>query len=113
MHELSVVNSLIDLCEKNAKANNAKKIIKAEVKIGRLSGIEPHFLKITFDTFKIKTLCEDAELVVIIQDVVIKCLSCGGENILENNEFVCKTCGDNDVRVIDGEDMLLMRLEME
>ncbi|MDR0762119.1 MAG: hydrogenase maturation nickel metallochaperone HypA, partial [Campylobacteraceae bacterium] len=96
-----------------AEANNAKKIIKVEVKIGRLSGIEPHFLKLTFDTFKAKTLCENAELIVNIQDVIIKCLSCGAKHALENNEFICKTCGGNDVRAEEGEDMLLMRLEME
>ncbi|MDR2080381.1 MAG: hydrogenase maturation nickel metallochaperone HypA [Campylobacteraceae bacterium] len=112
MHELSVVNSLIELCEKNAKANNAEKITKVEVKIGKLSGIEPHFLKLTFDTFKNKTLCNDAELVMNVQKVVVKCLSCGNEQTLENNEFICKACG-GEVRVIDGEDMLLMRLEME
>ncbi|MDR2099614.1 MAG: hydrogenase maturation nickel metallochaperone HypA [Campylobacteraceae bacterium] len=113
MHELSVVNSLIGLCEENAKANRAQKITKVEVKIGKLSGIEPHFLKLTFDTFKSKTVCEEAELVMDIQKVIVKCLSCGAENILENNEFICKACGGNDIRVIDGGEMLLMRLEME
>ncbi|MDR1008584.1 MAG: hydrogenase maturation nickel metallochaperone HypA [Campylobacteraceae bacterium] len=113
MHELSVVNSLIELCEKNAKINNAKKVVKVEVKIGKLSGIEPHFLKLTFDTFKEKTICEDSELVVNIQEVIAKCRSCGNENTITNNEFTCKHCGDNNVEVIDGEDMLLMRLEME
>ncbi|MDR2790050.1 MAG: hydrogenase maturation nickel metallochaperone HypA [Campylobacteraceae bacterium] len=112
MHELSVVNSLIELCEKNAKANNAEKITKVEVKIGKLSGIEPHFLKLTFDTFKDKTVCENAELVMDIQNVVVKCLSCGDERAIENNEFICKACG-GEVKVIDGEEMILMRLEME
>jgi hydrogenase nickel incorporation protein HypA/HybF len=104
---------LIELCEKNAKANNAQKILKVDVKIGKLSGIEPHFLKLTFDTFKAKTVCDGAELAINIQNVVIKCLSCGAKSELSNNEFICKNCGGNDVKVEDGEDMLLMRLEME
>ncbi|MDR1461295.1 MAG: hydrogenase maturation nickel metallochaperone HypA [Campylobacteraceae bacterium] len=113
MHELSVVNSLIELCEKNAKTNGAEKVVKVEVKIGKLSGIEPHFLKLTFDTFKEKTVCEDSELIVNIQDVIIKCRSCNSESKLTNNEFICGHCGGNDVEVTDGEEMLLMRLEME
>ncbi|MDR1976731.1 MAG: hydrogenase maturation nickel metallochaperone HypA [Campylobacteraceae bacterium] len=113
MHELSVVNSLIELCEQNAKANDAQKVIKVEVKIGKLSGIEPHFLQLTFDTFKEKTICENAKLLVNIQEVIIECLSCGFQGTLKNNEFICEKCGGNDVRVVDGEDMVLMRLEME
>ncbi|MDR3346021.1 MAG: hydrogenase maturation nickel metallochaperone HypA [Campylobacteraceae bacterium] len=113
MHELSVVNSLLSLCEDNAKANNAKKITKVEVKIGKLSGIEPHFLKLTFDTFKEKTICEGSELVMNIQDIIIKCLACGAQSTLTRNEFICPQCGENDVEIVDGEEMLLMRLEME
>ncbi|MDR0408521.1 MAG: hydrogenase maturation nickel metallochaperone HypA [Campylobacteraceae bacterium] len=113
MHELSVVNSLIELCEKNAKTNSAKKIVKVEVKIGKLSGIEPHFLKLTFDTFKEKTICDGSELIINIQEVMIKCRSCKVESKVSNNEFICKHCNSNDIEVTDGEDMLLMRLEME
>jgi hydrogenase nickel incorporation protein HypA/HybF len=113
MHELSIVNSLLSLCEENAKTHNAKKITKVEIKVGRLSGIEPHFLKLTFDTFKEKTICEGAELVMNIQDIIIKCLSCGAEDRLVNNEFICTRCGSNNIKVEEGEDMLLMRLEME
>jgi hydrogenase nickel incorporation protein HypA/HybF len=66
MHEFLVVQSLLNLIEENAKQNNAKSLSKVVVKIGKLSGIEPHLLKIAFDTFKEKTICENAELEMII-----------------------------------------------
>ncbi len=43
MHEYSIVASLIDVCEKEAKKHHAKAIKRLEVSIGRLSGIEIHF----------------------------------------------------------------------
>jgi len=73
MHEFSVVQSLMGLIEENARQNNAKSVSKVVVKIGKMSGIEPHLLKIAFDTFKEKTICENAELEMIIQDIVAKC----------------------------------------
>ncbi len=112
MHEYSIVISLLDLCEKNAKENNATKITKVEVKIGKLSGVEPHLLQISFDTFKEKTICDGAEFCIHVQELVVKCHDCGEESSLKNNVFACPKC-EGEVEVIDGEEMYLMRLEME
>jgi hydrogenase nickel incorporation protein HypA/HybF len=113
MHEYSIVCSLLDLCEENVKSENAKKITKVEVKIGKLSGVEPYLLQSAFDTFKEKTICDGAQFVMHIQDVVIRCHECHQEFTLEHNEFTCPNCKSFDIETIDGEDMYLMRLEME
>jgi hydrogenase nickel incorporation protein HypA/HybF len=113
MHEFSIVNALLDLCEKNAIANNATKITKVEIKIGKLSGVEPCLLQTAFDTFKEETICDGAELVVHVQDLVVYCNICNDEYTLVKNEFECPTCKGTDMSVIDGEEMMLMRLEMD
>ena len=114
MHEYSIVQSLLDVIEENAEKNGATKVSKIVVKIGVLSGVEPHLLEIAFNTFKEKTICEDAELVIINQPIVAKCLECGHQNEYEKNQifFECQKCGGVELDVIDGEDMLLMSLEM-
>lgn len=113
MHEFSIVNALLEMCEKNAKENKAKKITKVEVKIGKLSGVEPHLLETAFDTFKEETVCDGAEFIVHLQEIVVRCQSCQSESTLLENEFVCPKCHSTDLTVIDGEEMYLMRLEME
>ena len=113
MHEFSIVNALLEMCEKNAQANDATKITRVEVKIGKLSGVEPYLLETAFNTFKEKTVCDGAEFVMNVQDVVIQCHTCNTQSTLKKNEFECPTCKGNDVTVIDGEEMMLMRLEME
>ncbi len=113
MHEYSIVQSLLDSCEENASANSATKVTKVVVKIGVMSGVEPHLLKEAFDTFKEKTICEECEFVMNIQKVKIHCNSCEAEEELEKNEYLCPKCESNDLNVIDGEDMFLMQLELE
>lgn len=113
MHEFSIVHSLLDLCEAQAKKHGATKIFKVEIKVGKLSGIEPHLLETAFDTFKEKTICDGAELVMNIQELVMHCRECHHECTLEKNEFYCPKCGSPDIRMIDGEEMYLMHLEME
>lgn len=113
MHEMSIVQALIKQCEEQAQINSAKKILSVDVKIGVLSGVEPHFFKTTFDTFKEQTICDGAKLNMNIQKVVVTCNACNQTSTLDENVFLCPKCQSDDIRVLDGEDMMLMRLEME
>ncbi len=113
MHEMSIVEALIKQCEKIAKDNDAKKVTAVHLKIGILSGIEPHFLESCFDIFKEHTICNEAKLHIDIQKLVITCNDCKTTNTLEQNHFICPKCQSQNLVVNDGEDMMLMRLEME
>ncbi len=113
MHEYSIVQSLLDACEENAKANDASKVSKVVVKIGVMSGVEPDLLQVAFDTFKEKTMCEDAEFIMNIQDIVVKCNTCQKESTLTKLEYCCPACESVDLDILDGEDMYLMQLELD
>lgn len=113
MHEYSIVQSLLDACEEQAVKNDATKITKVVVKIGVMSGVEVELLKTAFDTFKDETICSDAEFVMNIQPVVIKCHTCEKESTLKKLEYCCPECQSVELDILDGEDMFLMSLEME
>jgi hydrogenase nickel incorporation protein HypA/HybF len=113
MHEYSIVQSLLDQCEQNAKDNNATKIIKVVVKIGVMSGVEPDLLQTAFDTFKEGTMCEECEYIQNIQPIIIKCHKCKEKSTLDKNEYCCPKCKSIELDVIDGEELMLMQLELE
>ena len=113
MHEYSIVQALLEQCEHHARANDAQAITKVVVKIGQLSGVEPHLLEVAFDTFKMQTVCARAKLVLNVQPLVIECLSCGRQSTLEEPRYRCPHCESSEVTVQDGEEMYLMSLEME
>ena len=113
MHEYSIVQALLEQCEHYAEENDAEKITKVVVKIGKLSGVEPHLLEVAFETFKEKTVCDGALFVMNIQPLVIRCKICNATSELEDSCYCCPQCESIDVTVIEGEDMLLMSLEMQ
>ena len=113
MHEYSIVQSLLESCEEHAKQNEAKEVTKVVVKIGVLSGVEPDLLKTAFDTFKEQTVCHNADFIMNIQKIMIECHNCNTQSELEKNEFSCPKCQSTDLKVLDGEDMYLMSLEMD
>lgn len=113
MHEYSIVQSLLNSCEEHAKKNSATKVTKVVVKIGVLSGVEPHLLQSAFDTFKQETMCDGAEFVINSQPLVLQCNDCKKEFESKKYEFKCKECESLNVRAIDGEEMYLMSLELD
>ena len=113
MHEYSIVQALLEQCENHAKANNASKVLKVVTKIGKLSGVEPHLLETAFNTFKEKTVCDEAEFVMNIQNLRLYCNVCQKESEQSEIRYLCAHCQSTDVSVLDGEEMYLMTLEME
>jgi hydrogenase nickel incorporation protein HypA/HybF len=113
MHEYSIVQSLIESCGEHAKKNSASKVTKVVVKIGVMSGVEPYLLEEAFNTFKDDTICDNCEFVMNIQKVKIECKSCQVTSELKKNEYKCPNCEGVDIKIIDGEEMFLMQLEME
>ncbi len=112
MHEYSIVQALINQCEEIARDNSVTKISKVTCKIGVMSGIEVHLLKIAFDTFKEGTLCENAKLVINEQKLKLECLDCKEVFEVDEVRYYCLYCESLNVKVVDGEDMYLMSLEM-
>lgn len=113
MHEYSIVQALLNQCEEIAKENEVGKVTKIITKIGVMSGVEIHLFKVAFDTFKEGTICDGAELIINEQNLKLHCNTCGSEFETDEIFYICKECKSIDVKVIDGEDMYLMSLEME
>ncbi|MCF6205619.1 MAG: hydrogenase/urease nickel incorporation protein HypA [Sulfurovum sp.] len=113
MHEYSVVQALLNQCEEVAQQNEASKITKVVCKIGVMSGIEIHLLQVAFDTFKEGTMCDGAEFVINEQKLKLECKECGEIFEVDEVRYYCPHCESLRVKVLDGEDMYLMSLEME
>ncbi|WP_298083316.1 hydrogenase maturation nickel metallochaperone HypA [uncultured Campylobacter sp.] len=94
-------------------SSKSPQIRELHVKIGRLSGVEAHYLQNCYEVFRAGTVCENADLIIHTQEIVIKCKNCGFSGDLTQNDFSCPRCKSSEISVIDGEDMYLMRLVIE
>lgn len=112
MHELSICLSLLQQLETIAEQRNASAVERVFLKIGPLSGIEPHLLQRAYPLAVAGTVAENAELIIETADVVVTCTECGSESTVLPNRLLCANCGDFRTRVISGDDMILQRLEL-
>jgi hydrogenase nickel insertion protein HypA len=113
MHEYSIVQALLKQCEDIAKQNSATQIEKIVLKIGVLSGVEIHLLKVAFETFCEDTIANGAKLDIIEEKIKIRCNECNHESQIDDNVFVCHECNSANIEVIEGEDMYLMQVVLQ
>lgn len=111
MHEYSIVAALIDQVHQIAAERGASRVQRLHVQIGELAGVELDLLQTAYDTFRERTICERAELV--IQPVAARwaCTQCGGE-IEPGGILRCPSC-ERPARLIRGDEIILERIEME
>jgi len=110
MHELSVVQSMMKIVE---KASKGKEVTKLVVKIGKMSGVEPYFLKESFDFFKEGSVCHNAEMEIIQTDVKVECYDCNAKSVIEGYDFHCPVCGSEKTKIISGEEMHIEYIEVK
>jgi hydrogenase nickel incorporation protein HypA/HybF len=112
MHEYSIVASLIDLCEKQLKKAKAKEVKNVFLKIGRLSGVDSHFIQNSFDFFKEDTCCHNAALMIKELDVIIECKACLKRNTVLDNNFYCSSCNSPETSIVQGQEMHVESIEV-
>jgi len=112
MHELSVCQDLMRQVAKVAADNDASAVERIVLQIGELSGVEPPLLQRAFSIARAGTVAEHAELEIRTGPVVVHCLECGGRSAVPPNRLLCTYCGEWRVRVVEGEELLLLSVEM-
>lgn len=113
MHELSICQGLLRQVEQIAKDNDARAVERIILRVGALSGVEPPLLERAFEIARMGTVAEEAELEIEEGPVVVQCQVCGGSSVVPVNRLLCTYCGEWKVNVTQGEELLLLSLEIE
>jgi hydrogenase nickel incorporation protein HypA/HybF len=112
MHEMSICQGLMDQVERIAAEQNASRVDSISLSIGPLSGVEPDLLKRAYEVARLHTVAENAELEIRTGPVVVECRSCGASGEAQVNRLLCPACGNWQVNLVQGDELLLLRLEV-
>jgi len=112
MHEMSICQALLDQVERIAHEQRASQVDSIVLSIGPLSGVEPVLLDRAFEVARLQTVAENSTLDIETGPIVVECRSCGASGEAGVNRLVCPSCGDWQVNVVQGDELLLMRLEV-
>lgn len=112
MHEMSICQALLDQVERIAQEQRASQVDSIVLSIGPLSGVEPVLLSRAFEVARLQTVAENSTLEIETGPIVVECRSCGASGEAGVNRLVCPSCGDWQVNLVQGDELLLMRLEV-
>lgn len=113
MHELAICQALIRQVEAVAAQRGATAVQRVVIEVGPLSGVEPPLLARAFTVARAGTCAEHAGLTMEHSPLEIHCRSCGHDGPAKTNRLICEACGDWRVRVVRGEDLMLLSIELE
>ena len=112
MHELSICQSLLGKIERVASAKKATDVTKITVAVGPLCGVEPPLLARAFEVARMGTIAERAALEIEIMPVVVWCETCAINSPVAANALLCGRCGNWQVALRSGAELLLTRIEL-
>jgi len=115
LHELSIMNSILDIVIEHAEKNSAKKVNTVNLKIGELSDIIPEWAQKYFDMLTKDTIADNAVLKITKVPVKIKCQACGKEKIFKKGkwQFTCTACGSPDIELLEGRELQIQSIEID
>lgn len=112
MHEMAICQGLMSQVEQIARDKGASRVEHIVLSIGPLAGVEPELLSRAFEVARAETVAETAELEIETGPIVVKCRSCGVKSEASVNRLLCQKCGDWKVNLVQGDELLLLRLEV-
>src|SRR2546423_15304253 len=110
MHELSLADAIVTIARDHAQG---RRVTRVEVKIGPLRQIVPTALEFAFELVAAGTNVEGAALRVEHVPPRVACPSCDAETVAAGFPLACARCGDVDVDVVAGDELLVESLELE
>ncbi len=114
MHEMSYIAEMVSLAANIAKENNARKVKRIEIQIGKTSGVMPYYMYKYYPEASKGTVLEGAEL--ICEEVPVKafCEECESDYYPDKQfRYLCPYCGGRRARIIEGKGVVLKNVVIE
>jgi hydrogenase nickel incorporation protein HypA/HybF len=112
MHEVDIMNNILDLAEVACNQQGASRIHQITLRIGRLAGIEGDSLGLAFEIARIGTPAEEAILKIEEVPIICWCQRCEKEFRSEDFIFACPRCEHISTDVRQGREMELSSMEV-
>lgn len=114
MHEVSIVEALIEQVEKEVeRSGHGGRVTRLELVIGRLSGVNADSIRFAFEMLSPGTMLEAADVQIDEPKAVCCCRGCGARTEIDELAACCPACGSGEIAVEGGQELLLQTIDLE
>jgi len=113
MHEVGIMESVLEIAESQARASGALRILEIKIRVGRMTGIVPEALEHAFAVLREGTIAAAARLDVEFVPGAFWCVTCAAE--FESDDLIggCPTCHDPSFDMRRGRELDVVSLEVD
>lgn len=116
MHELPVMESILNIVLRHAGMNRAQKIVSITLVVGELCDLEVDWMQQYFNFLSADTIAAGAELRVNHAPVILRCPQCGSSFTIKKDRFqeaVCPDCAhDQRFDIVSGQEYFIKEMEV-
>ena len=112
MHEMTICESIVQVLEQQAAAQNYTRVKTVWLEIGRLAGVETQALRFSFDAVTRGTLADNAKLEIVETRGTAWCMRCAKSVEVARLSDACPDCGSYQLQVSGGEELRIKELEV-
>lgn len=114
MHELSIMQNVVEAALEAAKQSGATRVTLVRLRIGVMSGVVQESLRFCHEVATLGTLLEGSRLEITELPAIIDCPACGCPRTLPNiQSFRCPVCQTPAARLLQGRELEIENIEIE
>lgn len=113
MHEFSLIENILRTVEETAQREHLRTVTSVKLVVGRMRQIVPETMRFAFEAASKGTVAEGAALHMEFVPIRMRCGACGHEFEVDDRVFVCPQCGDTDLELKKGMELLIESMEGE
>ncbi len=107
MHEMSIAEGLIRTVLAAADECGARRVERVELETGQMRLVVPEAMRMAWEVISEGTIAADSELIVTEVPMEARCRKCGRQFAPQINDYLCPDCGQADVDIVAGDDIIL------
>ncbi|RII36533.1 hydrogenase maturation nickel metallochaperone HypA [Clostridium chromiireducens] len=107
MHEVSIINGVIDIVLEKARENKLKNINKITLKIGDFSGVMKDSLMFAFQSASKETALDNTELIIERVKATGECSNCNIIFEIEHFNKLCPKCNEFCCNILTGYELYI------
>jgi hydrogenase nickel incorporation protein HypA/HybF len=113
MHELAIAEDILEIVRIEAEKNAVVKIVKVELEIGKLSGVDIEALQFALETIEKRTLFINTIFCIEGINGLGMCKMCQSEFEMQELLSVCPTCKSQPSSILKGKEMKVLSIIAE
>jgi hydrogenase nickel incorporation protein HypA/HybF len=113
MHEMSIAEGVLQAVLDAAGACGARRVERVELLVGQMRLVVPEALVMAWQVIGEGTIAAGAELNIVETPMQAKCRQCDREFAPRIDNYLCPGCGQADVDIFAGDDIILKAVVCE